>query len=193
MTISLLTLTFLAVNLDFFIMLLFLLKKYAFKSVLFAYVIGNMLLMVASFLAGQVLEALLPEWLLGILGFIPIYLAFKGDDDETSASMKTKSPFWIVLGTYLSVCAGCNLAIFLPVLMGESWTTFGLTLLYISVLTALMALLIKAVVNVQQVATIIDRYGEKLMKACYVLIGLFVLFDSGFIAHVIQLVEGLLK
>lgn len=191
MNISLLTLTFLAVNLDFFIMLLFLLKKYPFRAVLMAYLLGNLFLMTASFLAGQVLEAFLPEWLLGVLGFIPIYLAFRGDDDDDDDDAKGKSPFWIVLGTYLSVCAGCNLSIFLPVLLGESWLTFGETLLYIGTLTVLIVFLLRWVEKMQWVTKIIDRFGEKLMKLCYILIGLYVLYDSGFILHIYELIVKL--
>ncbi|CAK1242520.1 cadmium resistance transporter [Fructobacillus fructosus] len=191
MNISLLTLTFLAVNLDFFIMLLFLLKKYPFRVVLMAYLIGNLFLMMASFLAGQVLEAFLPEWLLGVLGFIPIYLAFRDDDDDEDDDAKGKSPFWIVLGTYLSVCAGCNLSIFLPVLLGESWLTFAETLLYIGVLTVIIVFVLRAVADNKVVTSLIDRFGEKLMKICYILIGLYVLLDSGFLVHVYGLIVKL--
>ncbi|CAK1244864.1 Cadmium resistance protein CadD [Fructobacillus fructosus] len=191
MNISLLTLTFLAVNLDFFIMLLFLLKKYPFRVVLMAYLLGNLFLMMASFLAGQVLEAFLPEWLLGVLGFIPIYLAFRDDDDDEDDDAKGKSPFWIVLGTYLSVCAGCNLSIFLPVLLGESWLTFAETLLYIGVLTVIIVFVLRAVADNKVVTSLIDRFGEKLMKICYILIGLYVLLDSGFLVHVYELIVKL--
>lgn len=191
MNISLLTLTFLAVNLDFFIMLLFLLKKYPFRAVLMAYLLGNLFLMMASFLAGQVLEAFLPEWLLGVLGFIPIYLAFRDDDDDEDDDAKGKSPFWIVLGTYLSVCAGCNLSIFLPVLLGESWLTFAETLLYIGVLTVIIVFVLRAVADNKVVTSLIDRFGEKLMKICYILIGLYVLLDSGFLVHVYELIVKL--
>lgn len=191
MNISLLTLTFLAVNLDFLIMMLFLLKKYPFRAVLLAYLVGNLLLMSVSFVAGQVLEAFLPEWLLGVLGFIPIYLAFRDDDDDEDDDAKGKSPFWIVLGTYLSVCAGCNLSIFLPVLLGESWLTFAETLLYIGVLTVIIVFVLRAVADNKVVTSLIDRFGEKLMKICYILIGLYVLLDSGFLVHVYGLIVKL--
>lgn len=191
MNISLLTLTFFAVNLDFFIMMLFLLKKYPFRAVLLAYLVGNLLLMSVSFVAGQVLEAFLPEWLLGVLGFIPIYLAFRDDDDDEDDDAKGKSPFWIVLGTYLSVCAGCNLSIFLPVLLGESWLTFAETLLYIGVLTVIIVFVLRAVADNKVVTSLIDRFGEKLMKICYILIGLYVLLDSGFLVHVYGLIVKL--
>lgn len=191
MNISLLTLTFFAVNLDFFIMMLFLLKKYPFRAVLLAYLVGNLLLMSVSFVAGQVLEAFLPEWLLGVLGFIPIYLAFRDDDDDEDDDAKGKSPFRIVLGTYLSVCAGCNLSIFLPVLLGESWLTFAETLLYIGVLTVIIVFVLRAVADNKVVTSLIDRFGEKLMKICYILIGLYVLLDSGFLVHVYGLIVKL--
>ncbi|MBS9335472.1 CadD family cadmium resistance transporter [Fructobacillus sp. M1-13] len=190
MNMSLLTLTFLAVNLDFFIMMLFLLKKYSFRAVLFGYLAGNLLLMIVSYLAGQILEAFLPEWLLGVLGFIPIYLALCDDDDD-EGEVQGKSPFWMVLGTYLSVCAGCNLSIFLPVLLGETWLTFAETLAYITILTFLIVFLLKAVANNRFVTSMIDRFGEILMKICYIAIGIYVLLDSGFLAHVIDFVAHL--
>ncbi|CAK8054813.1 cadmium resistance transporter [Eupransor demetentiae] len=183
MNIGLLTLTFFAVNLDFFIMLLFLLKKYPFRSVLLAYLVGNILLMTLSFGAGQILETFMPEWLLGILGLIPIYLALRDDDDEEGGS-RASSPFLAVLGTYLSVCAGCNLSIFLPVLLGESLATFGETILYIGALTIIIVFILKRVNQNKWVTATIDKYGEKLMRICYILIGLYVLYDSGFLAHV---------
>lgn len=191
MNISLLTLTFLAVNLDFFIMLLFLLKKYPFAAVLSAYLAGNLLLMLVSFLAGQLLQAFFPEWLLGLLGFIPIYLALF-DDDEEEGKVKGKSPFSLVLFTYLSVCAGCNLAIFLPVLLSESWLIFGETLLYIGMLTVIIVFILRAIANHKVVTALIDRFGEKLMKLCYILIGLYVLIDSGFLAHLYKIIVKVL-
>lgn len=68
MNIWLLTVTFLAVNLDFFVLLLFLLKKFSVRQVVVGYLSGVVLLLVASFLAGKVLAQFLPEWLLGYWG-----------------------------------------------------------------------------------------------------------------------------
>ena len=63
-------LTFLSVNLDFFFMLLFLVRKYRLSAVLGGYLLGTLLLVTASYLIGQTLSAFLPEWLLGVLGFL---------------------------------------------------------------------------------------------------------------------------
>ena len=69
MNIWLLTVTFLAVNLDFFVLLLFLLKKFSVRQVVVGYLSGVVLLLVAGFLAGKVLAQFLPEWLLGFYAF----------------------------------------------------------------------------------------------------------------------------
>ena len=73
----LILITFLGVNLDFFFILLFLLKKYDLKSVTVGYLIGLWVLLLLSFNVGQILAHVLPEWILGLLGFLPIYMALK--------------------------------------------------------------------------------------------------------------------
>ncbi|WP_125705894.1 cadmium resistance transporter [Lacticaseibacillus daqingensis] len=181
----LLTLTFLSVNLDFFFMLLFLLKKYAMHTVMLGYLLGTLLLLTLSFAAGKVLASILPEWLLGVLGVLPIWMALRADsDDETTATHH--QPVMTVMLTYLSVCAGCNLAIFLPVLAGESFGHFGLTLIFIGALTLLIVWLIHLVAATPVVTQLMDRFGEPLMRVCYVLIGLYVFWDSGLITHILS-------
>ena len=188
MNLAILSLTFVGVNLDFFVILPFLLKKYRLSQVLLGYLLGNIFLLSVSYLVGQSLALFLPEWILGGLGFLPIYLALRKDDDDDSQKTTTKSPILIVLITYLSVCSGCNLAIFLPILVGKTWTQFAFTLVFIASLTIVAVLAIALLNHSKYVTQIIDHYGEKLMRACYLLIGLYVLFDSGFISHIISMI-----
>lgn len=183
----LLALTFLSVNLDFFFMLIFLLKKYDFTKVLIGYLLGNIILLTASFIIGKALAAFLPEWILGVLGILPIYMAFHDDDDDDKQKKTHKSEIITVLITYLSVCAGCNLSIFLPVLVGETITNFLITLGFIGILTIIVVFIIKLVADIPAVSNVMEKHGERLMKICYVLIGLYVFWDSGLITHLIAL------
>ena len=185
MNYGVLALTFLSVNLDFFFMLIFLLKKYSLPKVMLGYLLGNLILLTASYFIGQILAAFLPEWILGILGILPIYMAFRDDDDDDDTRTH-RSPVLSVLITYLSVCAGCNLSIFLPVLVGETISNFLTTLLFIGVLTVLVVFVIKWVADIPSVSKLMTAHGEKLMKICYVLIGLYVFWDSGLISHILS-------
>ncbi len=71
----LLLVTFVAVNLDFFIIMLFLLHRYRTVDVMVGYLVGVVILMTLSFTIGKALALFLPEWILGLLGFLPIYMA----------------------------------------------------------------------------------------------------------------------
>ncbi|KRL34536.1 integral membrane protein [Liquorilactobacillus uvarum DSM 19971] len=109
------------------------------------------------------------------------------DDDDDGGVRKNKSQVLSVLITYLSVCAGCNLSIFLPVLAGENFVHFLISLLFIGSLTVLVVFLIKLVSEINIVSTIMKKHGEKLMKVCYIVIGFYVFWDSSLIKHLIAL------
>jgi len=179
----LILITFLGVNLDFFFILLILLKKYDVKKVVLGYVLGIIVLVSLSFFAGKLLALFLPEWLLGILGILPIYMAFKDDDDDL-ADDKGRSPVLATFITYLAVCSGCNLSIFLPILTGLSFEDFALVLLFLVVLSGIVVVLINLIGNIKVVYNTMEKYGEILTKIVYIGVGLYVFWDSGLISHI---------
>lgn len=60
-----------------------------------------------------------------------------------------------------------------------------MTLVFIGALTILVVFVIKLIADVPVITSIMEKYGEKLMKVCYILIGLWVFWDSGLISHII--------
>lgn len=185
MNIGIIVMTFLGINIDFFFMLLFLLKKYHVLQVLLGYLAGVMLLLIGSYFISATLGLFLPEWLLGLLGILPIYMALH-DDDGNDAPKWHKQPIVTVLLTYLSVCSGCVLAIFLPIMIGKSIHDLVITILIIAILVTMIVFIIKLVVTTNLVMKIMNQYGEIMMKICYILIGLYVFWDSGLIHHVLS-------
>ncbi|CAI2559293.1 hypothetical protein AKUA2003_01680 [Apilactobacillus kunkeei] len=181
----LILITFLGVNLDFFFILLLLLKKHKMSSVMMGYLIGLWILLILSFSVGQILDRFLPEWVLGLLGILPIYMALK-DEDEDAKEVNHKSPVVITLITYLSVCAGCNLALFLPVLSTINAMQIAEVMAVLTILSILIILVIKWIGNIKVINDLMERYGEILTKVVYIGVGIYVLFDSGLIANVIS-------
>lgn len=180
--------TFIAVNLDFFFILIILLHKYSLRSVITGYLAGILILVTASFAAGKFLAAFLPEWLLGILGILPIWMALHDDDDVDNEKQASHQAWLEVMLTYLSVCAGCNLSIFLPVLTSVSLLQFGEVLLLLSGLTILLVCLLKVVGDLPVVNQLMKKYGDLLTKIIYVGVGIYVFFDSGLISHLVALI-----
>lgn len=182
-----LTATFLAVNLDFFFILLLMLDKYKLKDVIIGYLSGVLILVIASYFAGQILAMFLPEWILGVLGILPIWMAIH-DSDEDPNNQKQRSPIITVLVTYLSVCAGCNLSIFLPILTNVSMIHFLEVLIYVGIFTVIIVCLLKLIGNISVVKAFMTKYSETLMKIVYIGVGLYVFWDSGLISHLIKLI-----
>ena len=166
----LLSLTFIAVNLDFFLIMLFLLRRYRVWDVAVGYTLGVVLLMSASYFIGQALALFLPEWVL-----------------DEAHDQSQHSPILATLMTYLAVCAGCNLAIFLPVLTKLSLQAFTLAALFIVLLSAAAVLLVKGIGTVPLVEKTLTNYGEILMKIIYIGVGLYVFYDSGLVSHLVAL------
>lgn len=179
--------TFIAVNLDFFFILLLLLRRFKLRDVIIGYLIGVLILVTASYFAGQILAMFLPEWLLGALGILPIWMALH-DNDEGPDDKSHRSPIITVLVTYLSVCAGCNLSIFLPILTNVSFIHFLEVLLFVGFFTVIIVCLLKLVGEIPVVNNFMTKYSEILMKVVYIGVGLYVFWDSGLISHLIKLI-----
>lgn len=185
--IGLITSTFIVVNIDFFLILIILLNKYSVKSVWLGYYLGLVILISISFFVGQILKHFFPEWILGILGVLPIIMAFKEEDDD-DVQVNHKSGLGYTLLTYLSVCAGCNLSIFLPVLANEKLTSYFGILIYIFILSIIIIVLINWISKKHFIVQLMQRYGEKITKICYIGVGLYVFYDSGLLEHLLRLI-----
>lgn len=178
--------TFIAVNLDFFVMLLCLVNRYRIRDVMVGYSLALLLLLCASFSVGKVLTIFLPEWLLGLLGFLPIYMALHDNDEDVQANSR-KGPVVTTFITYLAVCTGCNLSIFLPVVTGLHTNQFILAACFVIILALIAVALIKWFGSLPTIKHWMTRYSEPLMKVIYVGVGLYVFWDSGLVSHIIKL------
>ena len=174
-------LTFLCINLDFFFILIFLLRNHKLKDVIVGYVMNVSLVLILSYTIGPSLLKIFPGWILGILGFVPICLVFH-DNDESQNNLH-HSGIMDVITTYFATCLGCNLSVFLPILMNESISNFIYILIFICILTIIVPLIIKLAINNKYIIKFMNSYGEFAMKICYILIGIYVFFDSGLIDH----------
>lgn len=182
----LIIITFIAVNLDFFFILLFLLDRYRTREVAIGYTLGVVLLMTISFAVGKALAVILPEWVLGVLGVLPIYMALR-DNDEDPQRGKKRNPIATTFITYLAVCSGCNLSIFLPVLAGQTVKNFLLAIALVVLLSLGAVYLIKGLGRLTLVQKLMQKYGEILMKVVYIGVGLYVFYDSGLVAHLLKM------
>ncbi|GMA69978.1 membrane protein [Leuconostoc litchii] len=187
LNLPLVTMLFIGVNLDFFVILLFLLQKYRFKETLIGYEVGMLLIFTMSAIIGQLIQTITPTWAIGFLGLIPIYMGIKGENDnEESAQNKTKKGIIAVLLMYLVSCGADNIAVYVPVLATLSFPSLLFTLVYFVILTFISLTLAYFFGQLKIIKIIFKKWGAPLSRIIYILIGLFVIWDTGLLEHVLN-------
>jgi len=187
--IPLVTMLFIGVNLDFFVILLFLLQKYSYKDNLIGYELGMIIVFSISAFAGQIIQSFIPEWSIGLLGLIPIYMGFKGEDDDENNDDQHKSNKGVmaVLLMYLVSCGADNIAVYVPVLATMTVTSILLTVLYFIILTAISLTLAYFFGQIPIIKNLFERFGEPLSRIIYIFIGIFVMLDTGLFQQIMNL------
>ncbi|MBZ6003462.1 cadmium resistance transporter [Leuconostoc gelidum subsp. aenigmaticum] len=186
---SLVTMLFIGVNLDFFVVLLLLLQKYRFRDNFIGYELGMLLVFVISAIAGQLIQTIIPTWAIGLLGLLPIYMGIKGEKDDVNNSSKSTSNggMTAVLLMYLISCGADNIAVYVPVLATMTTAAILLTLGYFIILTAISLILAYLFGQIPIVKYVFERWGSPISRIIYILIGLFVMLNTGLIQFIFNL------
>ena len=186
---SLVTMLFIGVNLDFFVILLLLLQKYRFRDNFIGYELGMLLVFVISAIAGQLIQTIIPTWAIGLLGLLPIYMGIKGENDDVNNSSKSTSNggMTAVLLMYLISCGADNIAVYVPVLATMTTAAILLTLGYFIILTAISLILAYLFGQIPIVKYVFERWGSPISRIIYILIGLFVMLNTGLIQFIFNL------
>ncbi|AFS41164.1 MAG: cadmium resistance transporter [Leuconostoc gelidum] len=186
---SLVTMLFIGVNLDFFVVLLLLLQKYRFRDNFIGYELGMLLVFVISAIAGQLIQTIIPTWAIGLLGLLPIYMGIKGENDDVNNSSKSTSNggMTAVLLMYLISCGADNIAVYVPVLATMTTAAILLTLGYFIILTAISLILAYLFGQIPIVKYVFERWGSPISRIIYILIGLFVMLNTGLIQFIFNL------
>ncbi|KRO04491.1 permease, cadmium resistance protein [Levilactobacillus paucivorans] len=134
-------------------------------------------------------------WLLGLLGLIPIFLGIKlwvaGDDDDTDAiAAKVADPKRLIGSVALITIATCgadNVGIYVPLFTTVAPSTIPLILLTFAVMVVIFWEIGYRLACLPKVADILEKEGRYITVVVYILIGLYILWDSGTVPHLIHL------
>lgn len=177
---------FIGGDLDFFVLLISMIKKYKFKNTLIGYILGVAIMFIVSATVGQFIQAIVPMWMIGLLGFVPIYFGLRSEEKEVKKQKTNRSILKILL-IYLAACGVDNLALFTPVL--AKLTIYqciisGLLFILLALVTATLAYYAG---RIKIVELLFIKYGDAIIRFIYIGIGIFVMIDTGLISKVISL------
>ena len=73
---------YVGINIDTFIALLFVIRRYRILTPMVGFILAEMVLWIIGVVLGKTITTIFPDWITGLMGFVLLYLAFRSDDQE---------------------------------------------------------------------------------------------------------------
>ena len=152
--------------------------------------LGTGLLVGASLVAAYVVNFVPEEWMVGLLGLIPIYLGIRfaivGEDAEEEEEeiierleqSKANQLFWTV--TLLTIASGGdNLGIYIPYFASLDWSQTLVVLLVFAIGIIIFCELSWVLSSIPLISETIEKYQRIIVPLVFIPLGLYIMYESG--------------
>ena len=185
---------------DIFILTLFYgNKKFKGGEILAGQFLGIISLITIS-LIGSIAGLFIDPAYIGLLGIIPIYLGTRGilglinnktKSEQTNNQDKDEGKNHVLTVAGVTFAnGGDNVGIYIPLFAALTWTNKITMVTIFLIMTFLWCLTAKYLTKHPYVAKAIDKYGHFVTPFVFVLLGLFIFYESGTIALLTQFLRG---
>jgi cadmium resistance transport/sequestration family protein len=152
--------------------------------------LGTSILVAVSLFVALVLRLVPAEWILGLLGLIPIFMGAKlalagedDDDDAVSGRLKQASIVSSVALITVATCGADNIGVYVPLFASQTLQATTITLVTFLVMLTLFCWIGAQLGRLPLIAQILESAGRWLTAAVYIGIGAYILFENGTISH----------
>ncbi|GAK31388.1 cadmium resistance protein CadD [Weissella oryzae SG25] len=179
---------FFATNVDTLLLLLSMLLLYPVHTIVLSQLAGAITVIALANLASQILNHLVPTWSLGLLGIIPIILAFRVNVDLPIKQdiLKKSGAYWLIYMLYLSSSSD-NLISYSAVFTASSLANRLAISAILLILTGLLPVIMQIIYSHTFIKSHLIRYQAIITRVAYFTIGIYILFITAIIPHLIQL------
>ncbi|MDG7235482.1 Cad superfamily protein [Streptococcus pneumoniae] len=152
--------------------------------------LGTGLLVGASLVAAYVVNFVPEEWMVGLLGLIPIYLGIRfaivGEDAEEEEEeiierleqSKANQLFWAV--TLLTIASGGdNLGIYIPYFASLDWSQTLVALLVFVIGIIIFCEISRVLSSIPLIFETIEKYERIIVPLVFILLGLYIMYENG--------------
>ncbi|HHA7211492.1 TPA: CadD family cadmium resistance transporter [Streptococcus pneumoniae] len=152
--------------------------------------LGTGLLVGASLVAAYVVNFVPEEWMVGLLGLIPIYLGIRfaivGEDAEEEEEeiierleqSKANQLFWTV--TFLTIASGGdNLGIYIPYFASLDWSQTLVALLVFVIGIIIFCEISRVLSSIPLIFETIEKYERIIVPLVFILLGLYIMYENG--------------
>lgn len=152
--------------------------------------LGTGLLVGAGLVAAYVVNFVPEEWMVGLLGLIPIYLGIRfaivGEDAEEEEEeiierleqSKANQLFWTV--TLLTIASGGdNLGIYIPYFASLDWSQTLVALLVFVIGIIIFCEISRVLSSIPLIFETIEKYERIIVPLVFILLGLYIMYENG--------------
>lgn len=151
--------------------------------------LGTGILVAVSLFAAYVLNSIPQDWIIGLLGLIPIYLGIRvamggeeeAEEDEVVEKLGSRGSnrlFWAVaLITIAS--GGDNLGIYIPYFTALSVSEIILVLFVFAISIAVLCYISYRLAEISFVAETLEKYERIIVPIVFIGLGIFIMLENG--------------
>ncbi|WP_125712992.1 cadmium resistance transporter [Companilactobacillus kedongensis] len=155
--------------------------------VYFGDILGTAILVISSLIMALILGFIPQQWILGLLGFIPLFMGVKllvygenDNDDAVEIGMKRRSSTIMNVALItVATCGADNIGIYVPIFTQADFKSLIIILITFFFMMSLFCFIGFLLVRIPKVANILEKWGKYITSIVYIGIGFFILIESG--------------
>ncbi|OUZ19709.1 hypothetical protein A5845_002309, partial [Enterococcus faecium] len=171
--------------------------KKGLRQIFFGQYLGTGILVAISLFAAYVLNFIPQDWIIGLLGLIPIYLgirvAFVGEEEEEEGevveklgSRGTNRLFWTV--SLITIASGGdNLGIYIPFFTSLSFSEIVTSLIVFAISVAVLCYISYKFAKISFVSETLEKYERIIVPIVFIGLGIFIMIENGTIQTILDL------
>ncbi len=171
--------------------------KKGLRQIFFGQYLGTGILVAVSLLAAYVLNFIPRDWIIGLLGLIPIYLgvrvALAGEEGEEEekvveklGSTGTIRLFWTV--SLITIASGGdNLGIYIPYFTSLSFSEIITALIIFAISIAVLCYISYKLAKLSFVSETLEKYERIIVPIVFIGLGIFIMIENGTIQTILGL------
>ena len=171
--------------------------KKGLRQIFFGQYLGTGILVAISLFAAYVLNFIPQDWIIGLLGLIPIYLgirvAFVGEEEEEEGevveklgSRGTNRLFWTV--SLITIASGGdNLGIYIPFFTSLSFSEIVTSLIVFAIYVAVLCYISYKFAKISFVSETLEKYERIIVPIVFIGLGIFIMIENGTIQTILDL------
>lgn len=197
---------FVSTSIDYFIIMTVIFAQAAgsrseIRQIVIGQYVGTAILVVGSLVAAYIAHFIPQDWIVGLLGLIPLYLGVRmffnresneeGKEAEDLLSRLNKGGssnlIWVVATIYIAA-GGDNVGIYIPYFISLTLAQIALAVIVFALALALFSWVCYRLANSSLIIEMVEKTERWLVPAVFIGLGVYILVDNGTIEHLLQLI-----